>query len=141
VLIDEHAIPQSHPVLTLHTRHLRDDNLLLSTFVHEELHWWLDAHLEQTAAAVAELGQVFPRLPVGAPDGADSEQSSYEHLIVNYLEYQADKQLLGQKLAAGMMAFWKGDHYRVLYKTVLEAEDTEVRTVAKHGLTCCWSHQ
>jgi hypothetical protein len=34
VVIDEDAIPHSHPILTLHTRHLRDDDLLLSTFVH-----------------------------------------------------------------------------------------------------------
>ena len=30
---------RSHPVLTLHTRHRRDDDLLLSTFLHEQLHW------------------------------------------------------------------------------------------------------
>lgn len=41
VAIDADAIPHSHPVLTLHTRHLDDDRLLLSTFVHEQLHWFL----------------------------------------------------------------------------------------------------
>ena len=41
ILIDEQAIPHSHPVLTLHTRHLKDDELLLSSFVHEQLHWFL----------------------------------------------------------------------------------------------------
>src|SRR5881397_3222002 len=35
VVIDERAIPFSHPVLTLHTRHANDDELLLSTFLHE----------------------------------------------------------------------------------------------------------
>ena len=35
ILVDERAIPHSHPVLTVHTRHLREDNLLLSTFVHD----------------------------------------------------------------------------------------------------------
>src|SRR5262245_52213072 len=40
ILIDEKAIPHSHPVLTIHTRHLKDDELLLSTFVHEQLHWF-----------------------------------------------------------------------------------------------------
>ena len=38
VVIDERAIPFSHPFLTLHTRHLKDDDLLLSTFVHEQFH-------------------------------------------------------------------------------------------------------
>src|SRR5215470_6516498 len=41
VAIDDRAIPHSHPVLTLHTRHLKDDALLLSTFVHEQFHWLL----------------------------------------------------------------------------------------------------
>jgi hypothetical protein len=39
VVIDDDATPHSHPVLTLHTRHLRDDLLLLSTFIHEQSHW------------------------------------------------------------------------------------------------------
>src|SRR5262245_43386378 len=41
VVIDEKSIPHSHPILTLHTRHLKDDELLLSTFVHEQIHWFL----------------------------------------------------------------------------------------------------
>ena len=39
VIIDQTAIPHSHPVLTLHTRHLGEDEHLLSTFVHEQFHW------------------------------------------------------------------------------------------------------
>jgi hypothetical protein len=42
VVIDERAIPHSHPVLTLHTRHLGNDDQLLSTYVHEQLHWFLN---------------------------------------------------------------------------------------------------
>jgi hypothetical protein len=55
VLIDQDAIPHSHPVLTLHARHLKDDLALLSTFVHEEYHWYETAHPQETAAAIAEL--------------------------------------------------------------------------------------
>jgi hypothetical protein len=91
VMVDEQAIPHSHPVLTVGYGDHGDDHLLPSNFVHEELHWWLTAHQEQTNAAMAELRQLFPRLPIGAPDGADNEQSSYLHLLVIYLEWQADK--------------------------------------------------
>jgi hypothetical protein len=38
VVIDEKAIPHSHPMLTLQTRHLGSDDLLLSAYVHEQLH-------------------------------------------------------------------------------------------------------
>ena len=41
LVIDEESTPHSHPVLTLHARHLNEDHLLLSTFVHEQMHWFL----------------------------------------------------------------------------------------------------
>src|SRR5580765_554879 len=41
ILIDAKEIPHSHPILTLSTRHLLDDDLLLATFVHEQLHWFV----------------------------------------------------------------------------------------------------
>jgi hypothetical protein len=139
ILIDERAIPHSHPVLTVGYGDHDDDNLLLSNFVHEQLHWWLVAHQQDTDAAIRELQQLFPGMPVGGADGAQDEQSSYLHLIVNYLEYQGDKALLGEQKAADVMEFWKGDHYRVLYKTMLDSESVIGGVVAKHGLNCCVS--
>src|SRR5215470_9502151 len=50
IVIDERAIPFSHPVLTLHTRHAKEDELLLSTFVHEQFHWFLAERPEATEA-------------------------------------------------------------------------------------------
>src|SRR5215471_17710038 len=61
ILIDEKAIPHSHPVLTLHTRHLKDDDLLLSTFVHEQLHWLLESRKADTDKAMNELRALFPK--------------------------------------------------------------------------------
>src|SRR5215467_15325946 len=60
IAIDRDVIPHSHPVLTLHTRHVHDDLLLLSTLIHEESHWFLNQHPEATAAAVKDLEQMFP---------------------------------------------------------------------------------
>jgi hypothetical protein len=137
VLIDASTAPHSHPVLTVGYGDHGDDNLLLSNFVHEQLHWWLVAHQRETDAAIAELRELFPHLPVGGLDGAVDERSSYAHLLVIYLEWQGDKALLGQSKAGEVMAFWRGDHYRTLYATVLDSEDVVGRVVAKHGLTCC----
>lgn len=64
VIIDEKAIPHSHPVLTLHTRHLGFDDLLLSTYFHEQLHWYLGAHRAQTEAAENELRKLYPKVPM-----------------------------------------------------------------------------
>jgi hypothetical protein len=38
VVVDEKSIPCVHPVSTLHSRHLGQNDLLLSTYVHEQLH-------------------------------------------------------------------------------------------------------
>jgi hypothetical protein len=136
VVIDDGpgVIPHSHPVLTLHTRHRHDDDLLLSTFVHENLHHFLDQHAEQTAAAKKELRAIFPKVPVGYPDGADSEDSTYTHLIVNYLEYQADKELFGELRAFTIFQFWAADHYRWIYRRMFEDGYQIGPVVRKHGL-------
>jgi hypothetical protein len=120
ILIDEKAIPHSHPILTLHTRHLKDDDLLLSTFVHEQLHWFLVQKDKETKEAMKELRVLFPKVSAGLPDAAGNEEPDYLHLLVNYLEYRADRELLGELRAKQVMDFWSSDHYTWAYKTVLE---------------------
>ncbi len=134
IVIDDDAIPHSHPVLTLHSRHVRDDLLLLSTFVHEESHWYLEAHQADVDAAVVELRALAPGLPVGFPDGAQSETSSYEHLIVIALEERGLKRLVGELAAHEAMEFWATDHYRALYRTVLDRRPDVWRVMRAHGL-------
>jgi len=130
ITVDENAIPHSHPVLTLHTRHLHSDDELLSTYVHEQLHWFLDAHPQQTAEAEGQLRKLYPKVPVGYPDGAEDEESTYMHLIDCYLEMQADRQLLGPERAAVVMKFWARDHYRWVYKTVIE-DESKIGSIAE----------
>ena len=134
VLIDQTAIPHSHPILTLNTRHLKDDDLLLSTFVHEELHWFLVQHINETNEAIKDLRLRFPKVPVGLPEGANDEESTYLHLLVNYLEYRADKELLGELRAKQVMDFWSTDHYTWVYKTVLERTRDIGNIAFKHKL-------
>jgi hypothetical protein len=118
VLFEEGAIPHSDPILTLNTRHLADDGLFISTFIHEQMHWWLDKRPQQTAAAVNALKSVFPTLPVGYPDGAESLDSSYEHLLVIWLELDGVRRVLGDEEEARVLHYWAGDHYKALYNIV-----------------------
>jgi len=136
VIVDSspETIPHSHPVLTLSVRHLKDDDLLLSTFLHENLHHFLTQNPEKAEAAKKELHAEFHKLPVGYPDGADSEDSGYTHLIVNYLEYRADKELLGEQRAFQVFQFWMADHYRWLYRQILESGYQIGPVVRKNGL-------
>jgi hypothetical protein len=120
VVIDEDAIPHSHPVLTLHARHLKDDDLLLSTFIHEQSHWFLSQHHEDALKAVSELRRLYPSIPVGFPEGSNDSDGNYDQLIVIYLEDEADRRLLGELRAWQVMSFWSQDHYTWLYRTVLK---------------------
>ena len=128
IVIDERAIPFSHPVLTLHTRHAKDDELLLSTFIHEQLHWFFTERPEATDLAIGDLRRLFPAVPVGGTVGARDERSTYLHLLVCYLEQQADIRLLGELKTKQVMEFWASDHYSWVYQTVLD-RGREIRKI------------
>ena len=92
IAIEDGSIPHSHPVLTLHTRHLKDDLLLLSTFVHEEYQRFETAHSDDTYAAIAEFKTKFPGLPAGGLEGAQDEESSlssYHRLLRRVAENES----------------------------------------------------
>lgn len=118
--IERGVIPHSHPILTLNTRHLDDDGLLLATYLHEQLHWFLGGRLEGAMRAIEELRQRFPQPPVGYPDGAQDEFSSYLHYIVCYLEWRSVLEVVGLAEAQRIFTFWRGDHYRSIYASVMD---------------------
>lgn len=120
IIVEEKSIPHSHPILTLSTRHIKDDELLLSTFLHEQFHWYLSAKRNETIAAVAALKILFPIVPTGYPEGGVDEESTYTHILVCALEYSAIRQIFGELKARQVMDFFAHDHYRWIYRTVLE---------------------
>jgi len=120
LIIADGEIPHSHPVLTLNTRR-QSDLSLLSTFIHEQVHWFLDQDEVKTNKAIEVLKEKFPEVPVGNGQGAKSEYSTYLHLLVNYFEYDGIKALAGERAAQAICAHKK--YYRWIYKTVLEELD------------------
>jgi hypothetical protein len=134
VVINEKSIPHSHPVLTLHTRHLKQDDELLSTYLHEQLHWFLVRHPAETKASEQDLMKLYPIVPVGYPEGANDTESTYLHLLVCRLEQQADLAVLGEQRSAAAMQFWAGDHYRWVYRTVLADRAKIDEILERHGL-------
>jgi hypothetical protein len=132
ILIDETQIPHSHPVLTVHTRHLGDDDTLLSTFVHEQFHWLANRAGARTDSAKAELARLYPAAPVGDGEGARDLDSTYLHLVVCDLELQAMTILRGRERAAEVLSAF--NHYRWIYQRVLA--DPAVREInSRFGLT------
>lgn len=128
--IDQDAIPHSHPLLTLHTRHRRDDELLLSTFVHEETHWFIALHRDEMQWAERDLRRLFPKLPLDYPKGSDTQQANYEHLIIILNEWRACRELFGELKAREVMEFWAHDHYTTLYQLVLD-HPAEIGKIAR----------
>jgi hypothetical protein len=135
IVIDEKTrIPHSHPVLTLNTRHLKDDELLVSTFVHENMHWFVIREDGKIEAAVKEFKTMFPKVPTSGPEGARNEESTYMHIAVCYLEYRALRELMGELKAKQVIEFWTTDHYTWIYKTVLERPRDIGNIMFKHNL-------
>lgn len=133
VIIDQTQIPHSHPVLTLHTRHLNEDDHLVATFVHEQFHWLEEGEtLPAFRAAMADHEALFPDAPAREGGGARDQESTYRHLIVCDLEFQAMTQLIGEEAARSLMASWH--HYSWIYEQVLA--DPRIREVnQRHGFT------
>jgi hypothetical protein len=122
VIINESADnPHSHPVLTLNTRHLGD--ILLSTFIHEQIHWYAVQHFSRMKAAVQELKIIYPTVPVGYPNGARDEFSTYLHIIINWLELDTLSVLLEKNQFKEVVDFLQRDHYRWIYNIVISDYD------------------
>ena len=132
VVIEERAINHAFPTLTLNARFADSPDELLSSYVHEQLHWHLRDHAADQQAAVAELRRMYPNAPIGLPEGADSLFSTYGHLVDCYLEIQADRLLIGPERTAAVISD-KG-HYTWIYKTVLQDEPRIAAVVGHHHL-------
>lgn len=136
VVIDgsPNLIPHSHPVLTLSTRHLKDDDLLLSTFVHEQLHWYLTDNHERAQPALQELRKLYPDAPSGFPLGGNDQESTYSHLIVCYWEIRAVREVIGELRAFQAGQFWAQDHYMWIYGKVMGEGYKIGPLLQKHGV-------
>lgn len=131
VIIDDSTwIPHSHPVLTINTEFLNADDEQLATFVHEQLHWLEDARGQEREKAIEELQSLYPKVPVRGGQGARNEYSTYLHLIVCDLEFQALTLLIGEQRSRDLLSN-KG-YYRWIYDKVLN--DRRIRKInQEHG--------
>lgn len=134
VMIEEGVIPHSHPVLTLSTAYLSYDYLNLSTFVHEQIHWFLSGRDDKLSYAVRDLRTLYPKVPVDNTgfQSDRTEEETYAHLIVCYLEYSAMKKLVNEETARLVMQ--RQGHYIWIYETVLSDTDKIEQIARKYDL-------
>lgn len=118
IRVEAEVIPNSHPVLTVNTRYLSNDTAQVATFLHEQIHWFFVQHRAATDSAIADLQNMYPDAPDGPPDGARDRYSTYLHLLVCLLEFDAVRDLFDEDVARRTLRGWR--HYSWIYREVLE---------------------
>jgi hypothetical protein len=126
----------SHPMLTLGNRFADNEDLLLSTYLHEQMHWYLwylgTPEYDPVAPFFDELVRRYPEAPTELPDGARSYESTYLHLVINWLEVAATSEFIGRVRACAVAETQRT--YRWIYRTVLRDWDLLGELFERHGL-------
>ncbi|MGE3066425.1 MAG: hypothetical protein AB7K67_12615 [Hyphomicrobiaceae bacterium] len=126
----------SHPVLTLSNRFADDEDLLLSTYLHEQMHWYLwlfgTPDTDPLAPFFDELVRRYPEAPTRLPEGARGYDATYLHLVINWLEIMATSEFIGFERAARVAETPYG--YRWIYRTVLKDWNALQDLYTEHGL-------
>lgn len=117
-------------IIRVHAR-FRGPEDLLRRFIHEQLHVHLALHPTRVRAAVEDLRRFYPKVPVGAPDGAKSELGTYQMLLLGRLERDALERLLDRDA----LRYAQPHQMRFVYNEV-ENHAHRLRAVLhRHGLT------
>ena len=118
VVIEEGARAHAFPVIAISER--KTEEALLAQFLHEQIHWIEKDKEDKMDMAVEELKTSFPNAPIGRPEGADTEKSTYRHLIVCRLEYLALIEFLGEEGAREIVQ--KNPNYTWVRRNILESD-------------------
>jgi hypothetical protein len=126
----------AHPVLTLGNRFAENEDMLLSTYLHEQMHWYLwqlgTPERDMVAPFYDELVRRYPDAPVTLPDGARNYEATYSHLVVNWLEIAATSEFIGRERAFGVAR--ESRSYRWIYRTVIKDWDALGELYERHEI-------
>ena len=115
----------AQPILTLSNRFAESEDTLLSTYLHEQMHWYLwylgTPERDMVAPFMDELVRRYPQAPTEPPDGARGYDATYLHLVVNWLEIAATSEFVGRERAFAVGRAQRS--YRWIYRTVLKDWD------------------
>ena len=126
----------SHPILTLGTRFAESEDHLLSTYLHEQMHWYLyrlgGIDHDPVAPFFDELVRRYPKAPTRLPEGARNYEQTYVHLVVCWLELKAVSELIGWERAVALAETNYG--YRWIYRTVVRDFEALGTLLEAHGV-------
>jgi hypothetical protein len=135
VILDDKSISHSHPVLTIgaRTEAVRTDRGLLAVYLHEQIHWFLSDHPVRVRRAVRDLRAMYPQVRVGTREGgARDEKSTYLHLLVCTLEYEALRSIMSGASSTRLLS--SKPYYEWIYKTVVHDFERIRHLCVLHGL-------
>jgi hypothetical protein len=126
----------AQPILTLGNRFATTEDELLSTYLHEQMHWYL-WHLgtperDMVAPFMDELVRRYPDAPTEPPEGARGYDATYLHLVVNWLEIAATSEFIGRERALAVARAQRG--YRWIYRTVIKDWDALGELYERHDI-------
>jgi hypothetical protein len=126
----------AQPVLTLGNRFTASEDELLSTYLHEQMHWYLwylgTPERDMVAPFMDELVRRYPDAPTEPPEGARGYDATYLHLVVNWLEIAATAEFIGRERAVAVARAQRS--YRWIYRTVLRDWDMLGELYERHDL-------
>jgi len=135
ILIERGAMNHSHPTLTLNLRFLDNDDLALSAYVHEQAHWVMMDRLHlDNPRLLEDLRRAFPSLDFRVPEGDGELRTSYFHIAVCMLEWQAMEELVGPERARKVIEWKQSDHYKSIYSIVLNQRAMVETILNGHGV-------
>jgi hypothetical protein len=126
----------AQPILTLGNRFTSTEDELLSTYLHEQMHWYLwylgTPERDMVAPFMDELVRRYPDAPTAPPEGALGYDATYLHLVVNWLEIAATAELIGRERAVAVARDQRS--YRWIYRTVLRDWDMLGELLERHDI-------
>jgi hypothetical protein len=133
VVIESNIIPHSHPILTLKAEEKDKPDVLLGTFIHEQMHWyWIESSPGRDVGPRVDFKKKYKTFPVNPPEGASGESSTLQHLGVCWLEYQGLVQTIGIERARKVIS--EKPYYTWIYKKVLEDTDFIAGVMKKYKM-------
>ncbi|MCK1514737.1 hypothetical protein IVB22_19660 [Bradyrhizobium sp. 190] len=99
------------------------------------MHWYTErlGCAGPESSLIGELKRRYPAAPVGFPEGANDEYSTYLHLLVNWLEIEAASQFLTHERAEETAR--RKHYYRWIYRTVLD-DWSELEELFASAISC-----
>ena len=101
VHVQSYVIPHSHPILTLNTRQIDEPDRYLALFLHEQIHWMLDAveRKEKVNNFIKKMKIKYLTVPSRELGGASDAESTYLHLALCFYELEELTKLIGKEKA------------------------------------------